>query len=110
MFLAATGSIIYFKQLTEAYNDIGTFDILKKIGLTRRDIRKVLAKQLLVVFLIPLIIGIAHSSFALLGLSHMLALDLTLPVVISTGVYTLMYIVYYFVTLNSYTNIVFGKK
>ncbi|EKM3330304.1 ABC transporter permease [Listeria monocytogenes] len=110
VFLAATGSIIYFKQLTEAYNDIGTFDILKKIGLTRRDIRKVLAKQLLVVFLIPLIIGIAHSSFALLGLSHMLALDLTLPVVISTGVYTLMYIVYYFVTLNSYTNIVFGKK
>ncbi|EAE3295231.1 ABC transporter permease, partial [Listeria monocytogenes] len=64
----------------------------------------------LVVFLIPLIIGIVHSSFALLGLSHMLALDLTLPVVISTGVYTLMYIVYYFVTLNSYTNIVFGKK
>lgn len=40
----------------------------------------------------------------------MLALDLTLPVVISTGVYTLMYIVYYFVTLNSYTNIVFGKN
>ncbi|EAH4438555.1 TPA: FtsX-like permease family protein [Listeria innocua] len=110
VFLAATGSIIYFKQLTEAYNDIGTFDILKKIGLTKKDIRKILAKQLLVVFLIPLVIGIAHSSFALIGLSHMLALDLTLPVVISTGVYTLMYIVYYFVTLNSYTNIVFGKK
>lgn len=110
VFLAATGSIIYFKQLTEAYNDIGTFDILKKIGLNRKDIRKILAKQLLVVFLIPLVIGILHSSFALIGLSHMLALDLTLPVVISTGVYTLMYIVYYFVTLNSYTNIVFGKK
>lgn len=44
VFLAATGSIIYFKQLTEAYNDIGTFDILKKIGLNRKDIRKILAK------------------------------------------------------------------
>ncbi|MBF2482621.1 ABC transporter permease, partial [Listeria seeligeri] len=94
VFLAATGSIIYFKQLTEAYNDIGTFDILKKIGLTRKDIRKILAKQLLVVFLIPLVIGIAHSSFALLGLSHMLELNLTLPVIISTGIYTLMYIIY----------------
>lgn len=110
VFLAATGSIIYFKQLTEAYNDIGTFDILKKIGLTKKDIRKILAKQLLVVFLIPLIIGIAHSSVALIGLSNMLLLDLTLPVIISTGIYTLMYIIYYFVTLNSYTNIVFGKK
>ncbi|EAE8345856.1 ABC transporter permease [Listeria monocytogenes] len=110
VFLAATGSIIYFKQLTEAYNDIGTFDILKKIGLNRKDIRQILAKQLLVVFLIPLIIGIAHSSFALIGLSHLVALDLTLPVIISTGIYTLMYIAYYFLTLNSYTNIVFGKK
>ncbi|PWR38062.1 hypothetical protein, partial [Listeria monocytogenes] len=63
---------------------------------------------LFVVFLIPLIFGIAHCSFALLGLSLMLALDLSLPVVISTGVYTLMYIVYFFVTLNSYTNFVFG--
>ncbi|MBC6179064.1 ABC transporter permease, partial [Listeria welshimeri] len=82
VFLAATGSIIYFKQLTEAYNDIGTFDILQKIGLNRKDIRKTLAKQLLVVFLIPLVIGILHSSFALIGLSHMLALDLTMPVII----------------------------
>lgn len=110
VFLAATGSIIYFKQLTEAYNDIGTFDILQKIGLNRKDIRKTLAKQLLVVFLIPLVIGILHSSFALIGLSHMLALDLTMPVIISTGIYTLMYIVYYFLTLNSYTNIVVGKS
>ncbi|AIS60519.1 ABC transporter permease [Listeria ivanovii] len=110
VFLAATGSIIYFKQLTEAYNDIGTFDILQKIGLNRKDIRKTLAKQLLVVFLIPLVIGILHSSFALVGLSHMLGLDLTMPVIISTGIYTLMYIVYYFLTLNSYTNIVVGKK
>lgn len=110
VFLAATGSIIYFKQLTEAYNDLGTFDILKKIGLTRKDIRKILAKQLLVVFSIPLVIGIAHSSFALIGLSHILALNLTLPVIISTGIYTLMYIIYYFLTLNSYTNIVFGKN
>ncbi|PZF90742.1 ABC transporter permease [Listeria ivanovii] len=110
VFLAATGSIIYFKQLTEAYNDVGTFDILKKIGLNRKEIRKVLAKQLLLVFLIPLVIGIAHSSFALLGLSHLLAMDITLPVLVSTGLYTLMYVFYYFLTLNSYTNIVFGKK
>lgn len=87
-----------------------TFDILKKIGLNRKEIRKVLAKQLLLVFLIPLVIGIAHSSFALLGLSHLLAMDITLPVLVSTGLYTLMYVFYYFLTLNSYTNIVFGKK
>ncbi|MBA3925995.1 ABC transporter permease [Listeria rustica] len=110
VFLAATGSIIYFKQLTEAYNDVATYDILKKIGLDRKEIRKTIAKQVLVVFLVPLILGIAHSSVALAMLSNMLQMDLTLPVLISTGIYTAMFIVYYFLTVNTYTNIVMGKK
>ncbi|EUJ33503.1 ABC transporter permease [Listeria floridensis FSL S10-1187] len=110
VFLAATGSIIYFKQLTEAYNDVGTYGILKKIGVTRKEIRYSIAKQVLVIFLIPLVLGIAHSSIALVCLSKMLDLDLTLPVVISTASYTVMYIIYYLVTVNSYTNIVMGKR
>lgn len=110
VFLAATGSIIYFKQLTEAYNDVPTYDILKKIGLDRKEIRKTIAKQVLVVFLIPLVLGIAHSSIALSMLSNMLQMDLTLPVLISTGIYTAMFIIYYFLTVNTYTNIVMGKK
>ncbi|MBC2055564.1 ABC transporter permease [Listeria booriae] len=110
VFLAATGSIIYFKQLTEAYNDVPTYDILKKIGLDRKQIRKTIAKQVLVIFLVPLILGIAHSSVALIALSNMLQMDLTLPVIMTTGIYTLMFIVYYFLTVNTYTNIVMGKK
>ncbi|KGL39051.1 ABC transporter permease [Listeria sp. SHR_NRA_18] len=110
VFLAATGSIIYFKQLTEAYNDVATYDILKKIGLDRKEIRKTIAKQVLVIFLIPLVLGIAHSSVALSMLSNMLQMDLTLPVLISTGIYTAMFIIYYFLTVNTYTNIVMGKK
>lgn len=110
VFLAATGSIIYFKQLTEAYNDVATYNILKKIGLDRKEIRKTIAKQVLVIFLIPLVLGIAHSSVALTMLSNMLQMDLTLPVVISTGIYTVMFAIYYFLTVNTYTNIVMGKK
>ncbi|EUJ23573.1 hypothetical protein PGRAN_07933 [Listeria grandensis FSL F6-0971] len=110
VFLAATGSIIYFKQLTEAYNDVATYDILKKIGLDRKEIRKTIAKQVLIIFLVPLILGIVHSSVALVALSHMLQMDLTLPVILSTGAYTLMFTIYYFVTVNTYTNIVMGKN
>ncbi|MBC1501889.1 ABC transporter permease [Listeria weihenstephanensis] len=110
VFLAATGSIIYFKQLTEAYNDVATYDILKKIGLDRKEIRKTIAKQVLVIFLVPLVLGIAHSSVALIALSGMLQMDLTLPVLLSTGLYTLMFAIYYILTVNTYTNIVMGKE
>ncbi len=110
VFLAATGSIIYFKQLTEAYNDIATYDILKKIGLDRKEIRKTIAKQVLVIFLIPLILGIMHSSVALVALANLLQMNIILAASISTGAFTLMFIAYYFLTVNTYTNIVMGKK
>ncbi len=110
VFLAATGSIIYFKQLTEAYNDRETYEVLKKIGVTRKEIRFSIARQILVIFLIPLVLGIAHSSVALLCLAKLLEVDLTFPVLISTVSYTIMYIIYYLLTVNSYTNIVIGKN
>lgn len=110
VFLAATGSIIYFKQLTEAYNDRETYAILKKIGVTRKEIRFSIARQILVIFLIPLILGIAHSSVALLCLANLIEVDLTFPVLVSTVSYTIMYIIYYLLTVNSYTNIVIGKN
>ncbi|WP_167630174.1 ABC transporter permease [Listeria valentina] len=110
VFLAATGSIIYFKQLTEAYNDRETYEILKKIGVTRKEIRFSIARQILVIFLIPLVLGIAHSNVALLCLAKLLEVDLTFPVFVSTVSYTIMYIIYYLLTVNSYTTIVIGKN
>lgn len=110
VFLAATGSIIYFKQLTEAYNDVATYDILKKIGLDRKEIRKTIAKQVLIIFLIPLVLGIVHSSVALVSLANLLQMNIIFAASISTGAFTLIFIAYYFITVNTYTNIVIGKK
>ncbi|EUJ21384.1 FtsX-like permease family protein [Listeria aquatica] len=109
-FLAATGCIIYFKLLTEAYSDRETYVILKKIGVTRKEIRFSIARQVLIIFLIPLVLGIMHSSVALLCLANLIEVDLTRPVILTTVIYTLMYIIYYLLTVNSYTNIVIGKN
>ncbi|MEN2666348.1 ABC transporter permease [Listeria aquatica] len=110
VFLAATGCIIYFKLLTEAYSDRETYVILKKIGVTRKEIRFSIARQVLIIFLIPLVLGIMHSSVALLCLANLIEVDLTRPVILTTVIYTLMYIIYYLLTVNSYTNIVIGKN
>ncbi|MBA9028996.1 ABC transporter permease [Peribacillus huizhouensis] len=106
VFLAATGSIIYFKQLTEANSDKGRYEILHKIGVNKKEVKRSIAKQVLFVFALPLIAGIAHCSVALTALSRLMQTSLVIPVVICMGVYTCIYIVYYFLTVNAYYKIV----
>ncbi|MBP0725477.1 ABC transporter permease [Bacillus sp. RG28] len=110
VFLVATGSIIYFKQLTEAHSDKGRYEILHKIGVNKKEMRKTIAKQVLFVFALPLLVGIAHCAVALSALSNLLQTSLVTPVVICIGVYACIYIVYYFLTVNAYYKIVTNRK
>ncbi|MBC6310545.1 FtsX-like permease family protein [Listeria sp. FSL L7-1582] len=106
VFFAATGSIIYFKQITEAVDEKPRFEVLQKLGMSQKEVRSVIAKQVLPVFLIPLILGICHSVAALIGLSVNLLYSVGAPVMISTTIYTVFFIVYYFVCVNTYTKMV----
>ncbi|WP_411553836.1 ABC transporter permease [Paenibacillus lautus] len=110
VFLTATGSIIYFKQLTEANSDKARYRILSKIGVNKREVRKTIAHQVLFIFALPLIAGIAHCSVALIALSRLLNMNLLIPVVICMGVYTCIYLIYYVVTVNAYYRIVTKNK
>ncbi|WP_163102828.1 ABC transporter permease [Peribacillus alkalitolerans] len=110
VFLVATGSIIYFKQLTEANADKSRYEILYKIGVNKKEVRKSIAKQVLFIFSLPLIVGIAHCAVALTALSRLLQTNLMIPVVLCMGVYTCIYIFYYFLTVNAYYKIVMKTK
>ncbi|GAA0392216.1 ABC transporter permease [Paenibacillus motobuensis] len=110
VFLAATGSIIYFKQLTEASADKGRYLILHKIGVNKKEIRKTVAKQVGFIFALPLIAGIAHCAVALSALSNLMQINLAIPVVICMGVYTCIYLIYYVLTVNAYYRIVTNVK
>lgn len=106
LFLAATGSIIFFKQLSEASDDKSRYKILRNIGVTNKEIKKSISKQILVVFALPLVIGIMHSLVASTLLSKIMRINLTLPIILTVGAYTVIYMIYYFLTVNSYYNIV----
>ena len=106
VFLAATGSIIYFKQLAEANADQSRYVILYKIGVDKRQIKKTIAKQQAFIFTLPLIVGIAHCSIALTALSKLLQTNLVVPVLICISAYAFMYVLYYILTVNSYYKIV----
>lgn len=110
VFLAATGSIIYFKQLTEAHEDQSRYEILRKIGVSKKEVNRIIRKQMLFVFGLPLIVGIVHG-FVILQIaanifSVLIGTNLTVPIVVTTLVYFMIYLGYYLLTLTTVKNTV----
>lgn len=106
VFLLATGSIIFFKQLSEANEDKKRFNILRNIGFDKRDIKSIIRKQMLFVFMLPLAVGITHSIVAVSILKKILGMDVFIPLIFTIGAYTLIYMIYYFLTVSSYGKLV----
>ncbi|QUG43421.1 FtsX-like permease family protein [Psychrobacillus sp. INOP01] len=106
VFLAATGSIIYFKVLTEAEEDKSQYNMLHKMGVSAKDMRKSIASQVFVIFFVPLAIGLLHSAIALKAFSSLLMMDLGKPVLIWMIAYTFIYGLYYILTVASYNRII----
>lgn len=64
VFLVATVLIMYYKQVTEGYEDQARFDIMQKVGMTNREIRSSIRSQMFTVFLLPLVLAGVHTGFA----------------------------------------------
>lgn len=110
VFLAATGSIIYFKQLTEANESKVNYEILRKIGVSKKEIRQSVNKQTIFVFGLPLIVGILHSSvllnFITNFVSDLIGTSIMIPIITAMGAFVIIYTGYYVLTVNTYNNIV----
>lgn len=106
VFLLATGSIIYFKVLTEAEADKGQFMMLHKMGISMKNMKRSIAMQVGVIFCVPLVVGILHSAIALKAISSALNMDIFVPVCIWMGIYSGIYAVYYLFTVRAYTKII----
>jgi len=106
VFVFATGSIIYFKILSESFRDKDKYEILKKLGTTDVEIKKSVSKQVGVFFLLPLIVGIIHSTVAISVLSDLMSYSLTVPTIISIGVFIIVYAIFYVFTGRKYVNVV----
>lgn len=107
--LVATGSVIYFKQLTEAHSDKNRYEILRKIGVNRKEVRTTIAKQTLFVFLLPLIIGILNAGMLTMSLSLEYSMDIQQDIIsfiYAMTTYGVIYFVYYVLTITSYNRIV----
>lgn len=100
VFLLCTGSIILFKQLSDIYSDKERYIMLKKLGATNKDIKKILSKQLMLVFICPVIVGTVHNLFAMYIAQKIIQRPIVVPIFITLGTYYIGYFTYYFITLK----------
>lgn len=117
VFLFAAVLIIYYKQISEGYEDQARFDIMQKVGMTKREIRKSINAQILMVFFLPLLFAGLHLGFAFPMLWRLLQLfaltDLTLLIGVTIGcfaIFGVFYAIVYRLTSNAYYAIVSGAR
>lgn len=112
-FLMAVVLVIYFKQISEGYEDRDRFIIMTKVGLDENQARQSIRKQLLMVFFLPILLAIVHLGFAYKMLSAILVsigvvnMELMLHVTIGIClVYFLLYLMVFVITTRTYKQIV----
>ena len=113
LFLMATALIIYYKQISEGYEDKARFEIMQKVGLSRDEIKSSINSQVLMVFFLPILTAVIHVMFAfklitrLLALLHLTNTMLFLQsTVITILVFAVIYAMVYTLTSKIYYRIV----
>ena len=113
VFLMATVLIIYYKQVSEGYEDNARFEIMRKVGLSEREARRAIRSQILTVFFMPILVAAIHIAFdfnlvvLLLRLFSLTNVKLTALCTLGTLlVFCAVYAVVYALTARSYYKIV----
>lgn len=116
-FILATALIIYYKQISEGIDDRERFEILQKVGMSHREVKKVIRSQVMMVFSFPLVVAVIHLGFAFPLIKKLLVLFglvnwklFLLVCVIVTVIFAILYFVVYRLTARSYYQLVERKS
>lgn len=117
VFLMATVLIIYYKQISEGYEDKDRFEIMQKVGMSPKEAKSAIRSQILKVFFLPLVMACIHLAVAFPMINRLLLLFsmqnaglFAVCTLIVTGVFALIYGIVYTMTARSYYQIVWGGK
>ncbi len=116
LFFIATGSILYFNNISAIADSKSDYDILTKMGYTNRKIKKIIRKQAITFFSIPFLFGLADCIFATLVyktalMQNLLANSIVLyaPTILAIALTLIIYLIYYYMTVHTCCKMVLGK-
>lgn len=117
LFIMATILIIYYKQISESYDDKERYEIMQNVGMSHTEVKRTIRSQVLTVFFLPLIVAGVHVAFAFPIMSRVLSLlgliNVTLYItctVICFLVFALMYGIIFAITSRLYYKTVNKKQ
>ena len=111
-FFIGAALVIYYKQISEGYEDRDRFVILQKLGIDKKTIKKSINRQVLIVFFLPLVMAFIHTAFAfkmyrkiieLFGVDGSVTLNATMVI---GAIFVVVYLVVYQITSRSYFRII----
>lgn len=113
VFALAAALIMYYKQISEGYEDAARFEILRKVGMTKREIKSAINSQVLKVFFLPLVAAGIHMLFAFSMIAKILNMFdfynvglFAVVTLIGYAIFAALYVIFYKVTSKSYQHIV----
>lgn len=113
MFIMATVLIIYYKQISEGYDDWERYQIMQKVGMSKKEVKRSIRSQVLSVFFLPLVVAVIHVAVAFKVMTKILGvLNLTnvslfaVCTIITIAVFAVFYIIVYSITAKEYYRIV----
>jgi putative ABC transport system permease protein len=113
LFTLATVLIIYYKQISEGFDDSERFKIMQKVGMSKKEVKNTINKQILMVFFLPLIVAVIHIAVAFNIVSKLLALfgmysvtTLALAIAGTVLIFAVAYVIVYALTAKTYYKIV----
>ena len=116
LFFIATGSILYFNNISAIADSKSDYDILTKMGYTNRAIKKIIRKQAITFFSIPFLFGLADCIFATFVyktalMQNLLANSIVLyaPTILAIALTLMIYLIYYCMTVHTCCKMVLEK-
>lgn len=116
LFLMATVMIIYYKQMSEGYEDQKRFEILAKVGLTEKEAKRSIKRQVMILFFLPVAVAMLHiivaSKIICLFLKMVLIMDMFtfgMSLLVVCIIFFIVYALVYKVTSHKYYQIVYGR-
>lgn len=103
IFFVSAGSFLYFRLYNDFADDEIKFNAIQKIGLSIKEMKKVVSRQMLVLFFTPIIIAIIHGAVALTALSNLFNYNLVTESVAVLGSFFLFQIIYFLIVRYFYT-------
>lgn len=102
VFFVSAGSFLYFRLYADLDDDKAKFSAISKIGLTTKEMSKIVSKQVAILFFTPIMVALVHGAVALTALSHMLDRNLLYESTLVLSAFLIIQVIYFFVVRYFY--------